>query len=41
MPKKEYDWHIGEPPPKIGLHSFTKHRVYEHFCLTKGQFRKL
>nr|VFJ62973.1 MAG: three-Cys-motif partner protein [Candidatus Kentron sp. FW] len=31
MPKKEYDWHIGEKPPEINLHSLAKHRVYEEY----------
>lgn len=33
MTKKEYGWHIGEAPPKIELHSLTKHRVYEEYLL--------
>lgn len=31
MAKKEYDWHIGDKPPKIELHSLAKHRVYEEY----------
>ena len=31
MAKKEYDWLIGEAPPKIDLHSLAKHRVYEEY----------
>lgn len=31
MAKSEYDWHLGEKPPKIGLHSLAKHRVYEEY----------
>ena len=31
MAKKEYDWHIGDAPPDIELHSITKHRVYEEY----------
>lgn len=31
MAKKEYDWKIGEDPPKIDLHSLAKHRVYEEY----------
>lgn len=33
MAKKEYDWHIGEKPPKIEVHSQTKHRVYEEYLI--------
>ena len=31
MPKKEYDWETGEPPPFIEAHSLTKHRVLEDY----------
>lgn len=31
MTKKEYDWHLGEKPPNIEIHSLTKHRVYEEY----------
>ena len=31
MAKKEYDWRIGDEPPKIGIHSLAKHRVYEEY----------
>jgi len=31
LPKKEYEWRVGEPPPPIGPHSFAKHRVYEEY----------
>jgi len=31
MPKKEYQWQIGELPPPIAPHSFAKHRVYEEY----------
>jgi len=31
--KKEYDWHIGETPPVIDLHSVTKHKVYEEYLM--------
>lgn len=27
MARKEYDWEIGAPPPKIGLHSIVKHEI--------------
>lgn len=27
MARKEYDWEIGSPPPKIGLHSIVKHEI--------------
>jgi len=33
LPKKEYDWHIGDKPPEIGLHSLAKHRVYEEYLI--------
>jgi len=33
LPKKEYDWQLGEDPPKIELHSLAKHRVYEEYLL--------
>ena len=33
MAKKEYDWHIGNTPPNIELHSLAKHRVYEEYLL--------
>lgn len=33
MAKKEYDWHIGDDPPKIELHSLAKHRVYEEYLI--------
>ena len=33
MAKKEYDWVVGEAPPKIELHSFAKHKVYEEYLL--------
>jgi three-Cys-motif partner protein len=33
MPKKEYDWEIGEAPPKINSHSMTKHKVYEEYLM--------
>ena len=31
LPKKEYQWQIGESPPPIEPHSFAKHRVYEEY----------
>lgn len=31
MPKKEYDWLIGEAPPELGIHSLSKHRVYTEY----------
>lgn len=31
MTKKGYDWHIGDEPPKIELHSLAKHRVYAEY----------
>nr|VFK60721.1 MAG: three-Cys-motif partner protein [Candidatus Kentron sp. TC] len=31
MPRKEYDWQIGDDPPRIDLHSLAKHRVYEEY----------
>jgi len=31
LAKKEYDWRIGDEPPKIGIHSLAKHRVYEEY----------
>lgn len=31
MAKSEYDWHLGEKPPRIELHSLAKHRVYEEY----------
>lgn len=33
MPKKEHDWHIGDDPPRIKLHSLAKHRVYEEYLI--------
>jgi len=34
LPKKKgYDWSLGDTPPVIGLHSITKHRVYEEYLL--------
>ncbi len=29
--KKGYDWSIGSPPPEIGIHSLSKHRVYTQY----------
>lgn len=31
MAKKEYDWRLGDDPPKIELHSLAKHHVYEEY----------
>jgi len=31
LPKKEYDWEIGDPPPFIEAHSLTKHHVLEDY----------
>ena len=31
MPKKEYDWNVGDPPPYIEAHSLTKHKVLEDY----------
>lgn len=31
MPKKEYGWKPGEPPPYIEAHSLTKHKVLEQY----------
>jgi three-Cys-motif partner protein len=31
MPRKHYGWRIGEPLPKIGLHSLAKHNVFASY----------
>lgn len=31
MAKKEYDWELGSPPPKIGLHSVVKHNIIRSY----------
>ena len=46
MPKKEYDWNVGDPPPFIEAHSQTKHKVLEDYLfrylhiLTKSPLRR-
>lgn len=31
MSKKEYDWNLGEPPPRIKPHSIAKQKVYTEY----------
>lgn len=31
MPRKHYQWEVGELPPEIGQHSLAKHRVFDRY----------
>lgn len=33
MPKKEYDWCIGESPPLIEEHTLIKHQIYQDYII--------